>query len=143
MMFAGSFEPAYTLIISALPSLVQPMTNKRNAVVIQSHMQDIIGVSPSRGYLRFVATPEEDVAVGGKTVAGEIDEREKLAMKEKILDAGDLDVKPSKAKRLSIRVSFPRTRLDSANHLMFAGIEFFHIWTSDGGVHPAPTYTPG
>ncbi|KAI5917962.1 Tautomerase/MIF [Camillea tinctor] len=74
MMFAGSFEPAYTLTIYALPSLVQPTTNKRNAALIQRHLQESLRVMPSRGYIHFVATPEENVAVGGKTIAAEIDE---------------------------------------------------------------------
>ncbi|KAI1378199.1 Tautomerase/MIF [Hypoxylon crocopeplum] len=74
MMFGGSFDPAYTLTIHALPSLVQPTTNKRNAALIQRHIQETLGVMSSRGYVRFVATPEENVAIGGKTVATEIDE---------------------------------------------------------------------
>ncbi|ORY69914.1 Tautomerase/MIF superfamily [Pseudomassariella vexata] len=74
IMFGGSFEPAYTLTIFALPCSVQPITNKRNAALIQNHIQEFLGVPPSRGYVRFVATPEDSVACGGKTVAGELDE---------------------------------------------------------------------
>ncbi|KAI0598594.1 Tautomerase/MIF [Biscogniauxia sp. FL1348] len=74
MMFAGTFEPAYTLTIYALPSLVQPTTNKRNAALIQRHLQESLGVVPARGYIHFVATPEENVAIGGRTVAAEIEE---------------------------------------------------------------------
>lgn len=74
MMFGGSFDPAYTLTIHALPSLVQPTTNKRNAALIQKHIQDTLGVITSRGYVRFVATSEDNVAVGGKTIAAEINE---------------------------------------------------------------------
>ncbi|KAI1495761.1 Tautomerase/MIF [Biscogniauxia marginata] len=74
MMFAGSFDPAYTLTVYALPSLVQPITNKRNAALVQRHLQESLGVVPSRGYIHFVATPEENIAIGGKTVAAEIEE---------------------------------------------------------------------
>ncbi|KAI2623868.1 Tautomerase/MIF [Hypomontagnella submonticulosa] len=74
MMFGGSFDPAYTLTIHALPSLVQPTTNKRNAALIQQHIQETLGVIKSRGYVRFVATPEENVAVAGRTIAAEINE---------------------------------------------------------------------
>ncbi|KAI1393403.1 Tautomerase/MIF [Hypoxylon trugodes] len=74
MMFGGSFEPAYTLTIHAIPSLVQPTTNKRNAALIQRHIHETLGVVISRGYVRFVATPEENVANGGKTIAAEINE---------------------------------------------------------------------
>ncbi|KAI0180504.1 Tautomerase/MIF [Hypoxylon sp. FL1284] len=73
MMFGGTFDPAYTLTIHALPCLVQPTTNKRNAALIQQHMRETLGVVMSRGYVRFVATPEENMAVGGKTVAADID----------------------------------------------------------------------
>ncbi|KAI1777936.1 Tautomerase/MIF [Hypoxylon cercidicola] len=73
MLFGGSFDPAYTLTIHALPCLVQPTTNKRNAALIQQHIKDTLGVISSRGYVRFVATPEENIAVGGKTIAAEID----------------------------------------------------------------------
>lgn len=73
IMFGGTFEPAYTLTIHALPCLVQPTTNKRNAALIQHHIKDTLGVMPSRGYVHFVATPEDNVAVGGKTIAAEIE----------------------------------------------------------------------
>ncbi|KAI1465282.1 Tautomerase/MIF [Daldinia caldariorum] len=74
MMFGGSFDPAYTLTIHALACLVQPTTNKRNAALIQKHIQETLGVIASRGYVRFVATPEENVSVGGRTIAAEINE---------------------------------------------------------------------
>ena len=74
MMFGGSFDSAYTLTIHALPNLVMPTTNKRNAALIQKHVEESLGVKPSRGYVRFVATPEDTVATGGKTIAAEIEE---------------------------------------------------------------------
>ncbi|KAI1106260.1 Tautomerase/MIF [Jackrogersella minutella] len=74
MMFGGSFDPAYTLTIHALPNLVQPTTNKRNSALIQRHILETLGVVTSRGYVRFVATPEENVAHGGKTIAAQINE---------------------------------------------------------------------
>jgi hypothetical protein len=74
MLFAGSFEPAYAMCVYALPSQVQTTVNKRNAALIQRHMEESIGVPPSRGYLRFIAVPEENVAYNGKTTAAEITE---------------------------------------------------------------------
>ncbi|RYP09246.1 hypothetical protein DL765_008511 [Monosporascus sp. GIB2] len=74
MMFGGSFDSAYTLTIHALPSLIQPTTNKRNAALIQKHIEEALGVKPSRGYVRFVPTSEDSVAIGGKTIAGEIED---------------------------------------------------------------------
>lgn len=73
MLFGSTFDPAYTLTIHALPGLLQPATNKRNAVLIQQHLHETIGVVSTRGHVRFEATPEENVAIGGKTVAAEIE----------------------------------------------------------------------
>lgn len=73
----GSFDPAYVLNVSALPPLVQPATNKRNAALIQKHMEQALRVPSTRGIVRFVPVQEENVAWGGKTVAGRIDELEK------------------------------------------------------------------
>jgi hypothetical protein len=74
MLFAGTLEPACTLTIHALPSLVQPATNRRNAVLIQQHLHETLGVVSTRGYVRFEASPEENVALGGKTLAAEVEE---------------------------------------------------------------------
>lgn len=74
MMFGGSFDSAYTLTIHALPSLTQPTTNKRNAALLQRHLEEALGVKSARGYVRFVATPEDMVAVGGRTIAAEIED---------------------------------------------------------------------
>jgi len=56
---------------------LQPTTNKRNAALIQKHMEEAIGVAPSRGSVRFVPAAEENIACSGKTVAGEIDDLER------------------------------------------------------------------
>lgn len=74
MLFAGTLEPACTLTIHALPSLLQPATNKRNAALIQQYLYESLGIVSKRGYIRFEATTEENVAVGGKTLAAEVDE---------------------------------------------------------------------
>ncbi|KAK1239096.1 hypothetical protein MKX08_006157 [Trichoderma sp. CBMAI-0020] len=72
LFFGGSSHPAYTLTITALPSEVQPATNKRNTAVLQKHMETILCVPPSRGMVRFVPAAEECLAWGSKTVAGRI-----------------------------------------------------------------------
>lgn len=77
MLFGGSFDPAYVMSVMALPSQLLPTTNKRNAALIQKHMEEAIGVTPARGIVRFVPTGEENLACNGKTMAGEIDELEK------------------------------------------------------------------
>ncbi|KAK8066083.1 macrophage migration inhibitory factor [Apiospora hydei] len=113
IMFGGSFDPAYTLTIHALPSLVQPTTNKRNAALIQTHIQDTLGVPASRGYVRFEATPEANTAYGGKTVAGEMDDVDRNRK-----DGAAIDRTPSRAakstkKMLGVR-SLPGLRPSSA-----------------------------
>ncbi|KAK8136663.1 Macrophage migration inhibitory factor [Apiospora sp. TS-2023a] len=113
IMFGGSFDPAYTLTIHALPSLVQPTTNKRNAALMQTHIQDTLGVPASRGYVRFEATPEANMAYGGKTVAGEMDDIDRNQK-----DGAAIDRAPSRAatktkKMLGVR-SLPGLRPSSS-----------------------------
>ncbi|KAL9038454.1 MAG: hypothetical protein Q9214_005273 [Letrouitia sp. 1 TL-2023] len=73
LLFAGSFESAYLMTITALPSQIQPVTNKRNSALVQAFMADSLGVTPDRGVVRFVPVAEEDLATNGTTVLGEIE----------------------------------------------------------------------
>ncbi|KAI0199963.1 Tautomerase/MIF [Astrocystis sublimbata] len=73
MMFGSTFDPAYTLTIHALPDLLQPATNRRNANLTQRHLHETLGVVPVRGLVRFEATHEENVAIGGKTLGAEME----------------------------------------------------------------------
>ena len=77
MLFGGTFDPAYVISISALPSHLQPTTNKRNAALIQKHLEEAIGVGPSRGLLKFIPVAEDCLASGGTTVSGEMEMAEK------------------------------------------------------------------
>lgn len=70
MYLAGTFDPAYTLAVHALPSQVQTVTNKRNLMLIQSHLEMALKVAQARGVVRFVGVPEECLGCDGKTVAG-------------------------------------------------------------------------
>lgn len=79
MLFAGSFEPAYTLNVTALPSLVQPMTNRRNAALLARVLEDALGVPPSRGVIRFTAAPEDNYATDGNTYAGALADLERVS----------------------------------------------------------------
>lgn len=107
MLFGGNFDPAYVMSVFALPFELQPTTNKRNAALIQKYMEDDIGVPPSRGFLRFITTPEEHTAWKGKTLAGEIDDLEKEAPVGEETGAVRSDGRRTKSKRLSVRVSLP------------------------------------
>ncbi|KAF2431512.1 Tautomerase/MIF [Tothia fuscella] len=76
LMMGGSFEPAYILTITAIPSEVQPVTNKRNAYLMQHFVADTLHVSSSRGVVRFMEIPEERLATNGSTIAGDIERTE-------------------------------------------------------------------
>jgi hypothetical protein len=77
LLFAGTWDPAYIMTINALPCQLQPVTNKRNASLIAKNMDELLGVPPNRGLIKFVPIPEENLATDGKTVTMEIDELEK------------------------------------------------------------------
>ncbi|TGO20218.1 hypothetical protein BPAE_0322g00060 [Botrytis paeoniae] len=80
---AGTFEPAYIMTITGLPSQMQPTTNKRNASLLQNYMATTeLYVEPERGIIKFVPLAEENFATNGKTVAGEIEELEREVANE-------------------------------------------------------------
>ncbi|CAK7206422.1 hypothetical protein SEUCBS139899_009214 [Sporothrix eucalyptigena] len=79
MCFGGSFAPAYVMTVCALPAQLQPATNKRNAALIQRHMEETLGVPAARGHLQFVAVPEANLAYGGKTAVGHADDLAKAS----------------------------------------------------------------
>jgi hypothetical protein len=77
LLHGGSFDPAYTMTITALPSQVQPVTNKRNTMLLAKLLEESLGVPPSRGLIKFVGVQEENFAFNGKTAAAEIEDLEK------------------------------------------------------------------
>ncbi|RFU26208.1 hypothetical protein B7463_g10118, partial [Scytalidium lignicola] len=74
MVLGGNYDPAYAMNISALPSLVEANTNKKNAPLLQAAMKEALGVVPERGIIRFIPVPEENYAINGKTIAEEIED---------------------------------------------------------------------
>lgn len=106
MCFGGTFDPAYVMSVFALPSELQPTTNKRNAALIQRYMHESLGVPPSRGLLRFVPTAEENLAHNGRTTAGEIDESAKDPAGESSQDT-IASRRPKATKKLSVKVGQP------------------------------------
>ncbi|KAH8909970.1 Tautomerase/MIF [Coniochaeta sp. PMI_546] len=114
MVFGGTFDPAYVLSIFALPIQLQPTTNKRNAALIQKHLEEVLGVRPSRGFLRFIPTLEDNTARNGKTLAGEIDEVGKASAAEAAEEFASVQrIRPKPKSRLSVR-SFGTFRSSSA-----------------------------
>ncbi|RKF77860.1 putative mif domain-containing protein [Golovinomyces cichoracearum] len=76
VLFGGNFDPAYLLNITALPSQVLPITNRRNAALLAKSMEEALGISAERGIIKFTSIPEENLAHDGRTVAREIEELE-------------------------------------------------------------------
>lgn len=82
LLLGGSFEPTYILTINALPVQLQPTTNKRNAALVQTFMHESIGVTPDRGIVKFVAIQEENLAMNGTTILGDIERLERQQAEE-------------------------------------------------------------
>jgi hypothetical protein len=76
-LLGGSFDPAYTMTVTALPSHVQPVTNKRNTMLLAKLLEESLGVPPARGLIKFVGVQEENFAFNGKTTAAEIEDLER------------------------------------------------------------------
>lgn len=77
LALGGTFDPCYILSITTVPSQMGPTMNKRNAALIQSFMADILSVPPERGIVKFQPIPEENFAINGTTMLGEIERQEK------------------------------------------------------------------
>lgn len=73
LLLGATFEPAYVLTITAVPSELHPDFNRLNVAYIQSFMASILGVSPDRGIIRFEAVQEENLGINGTTVASVVD----------------------------------------------------------------------
>lgn len=99
LLFAGTFDSAYILTVTALPSQIQPTTNKRNAALIQNFMIDSLGVSPERGVVRFVGIPEEFLATNGMTVLGEIENLGKTSSEDSRTESSRLSTIRSRSRR--------------------------------------------
>ncbi|KAB5558021.1 Tautomerase/MIF superfamily [Coniochaeta sp. 2T2.1] len=122
-MFGGTFDPNYFASVYALPQQVQPTTNKRNAALMQKFLEEHLRVHPSRGYTRFVATAPENVARGGQTLVGELEEAAAgrmmngaaAAAAEGGEEVGGVRRRGSKVRsRLSVRGSLQAFRFPSA-----------------------------
>ncbi|PPJ53113.1 hypothetical protein CBER1_11628 [Cercospora berteroae] len=77
LAWGATFDPCYIITITAVPSQMGPTMNKRNAALIQSFLADILSVSPERGMIKFQPIPDENFAINGTTILGEIERQEK------------------------------------------------------------------
>ncbi|POS76494.1 MIF domain-containing protein [Diaporthe helianthi] len=102
IFFAGTFEPAYTLTLSALAPYIQPSTNQRNAYLLSEHLEEALGVPQPRGLIRFVAMQDENVALNGKTLAQSLDEEANGNGSMGVIDEGQ-PATFARRKRLSVK----------------------------------------
>ncbi|KAM3422587.1 hypothetical protein BST61_g78 [Cercospora zeina] len=77
LALGGTFDPCYIITITAVPSQMGPTMNKRNAALVQSFLADILSVSPERGIIKFQPIPDENFAINGTTILGDIERQEK------------------------------------------------------------------
>ena len=86
MFFAGSFDPAYILTISAPREVLYCSNNlvahRRNATQVMRHMEEALGVGCARGLVRFVPFPAEGLATGGDTLGAHVEGEVKRLGKE-------------------------------------------------------------
>lgn len=104
IFFAGTFEPAYIVTVSALASYFQPVTNRRNAYLLSEHLEEALGVSSPRGLIRFAALQEEDIALNGKTMAQVLEEDADVCGSMAVIDE-ERPASSARRKRLSVKVS--------------------------------------
>jgi hypothetical protein len=77
LLFGATHGPAYLLKVSALSFLIAPLTNLRNASLIQSTIHEIFGIPPDKGVVIFNPVGENNLATNGKTAKEEIDRLER------------------------------------------------------------------
>ncbi|KAM7221402.1 Tautomerase/MIF superfamily [Rhypophila decipiens] len=146
MLYAGSLDPAYIMSITALPSQLQPTTNKRNAALIQRHMEDVLGVAPSRGLLRFVPTNDEHLASNGNTVAGEIEEAEKsqgISLPTTGGDEGNSSLFRRKSRKLGVKVGYGPSHIsNSLTNFSQKSFPSFRQPNPSNRPQPQPELTP-
>lgn len=83
IMLAGSTESAYLLAITALPSEIVPIKNRRTTAIVQEHLSEVLLIPSNRGVIKFHAIREEEFATNGMTVQQEIEKIEQKAAEEK------------------------------------------------------------
>ncbi|ESZ93718.1 hypothetical protein SBOR_5903 [Sclerotinia borealis F-4128] len=131
---AGTFEPAYIMTITALPSQMQPVTNKRNTSLLQNYMATTeLYVEPERGIIKFVPLAEENFATNGRTVAGEIEELEREVAND---GSGSGRLQPPGTVKSKKRMSTKSTRSLKTKHMQTH--EEYTPSVSSGATPPLP-----
>lgn len=66
-------DPSYLIVVSALPGIFGPVTNKRLTYLIQSQMDEAFKIPPARGLIRFQKIKFENLATNGATAREEFE----------------------------------------------------------------------
>ncbi|KAJ5953750.1 hypothetical protein N7501_008029 [Penicillium viridicatum] len=78
VLFGNTSGSAYLLKITALSSLIGPLTNLRNTGLIQSTIQEMFGIAPDKGVVIYTPASEDNLATNGMTARSEIDRLERI-----------------------------------------------------------------
>ncbi|KAJ5945431.1 hypothetical protein N7516_005599 [Penicillium verrucosum] len=78
LIFGNTSGSAYLLKITALSSLIGPLTNLRNTGLIQSSIQEMFGIAPDKGVVIYTPASEDNLATNGMTARSEIDRLEQI-----------------------------------------------------------------
>jgi hypothetical protein len=82
LLLGSSSEPAYLMTVSGLSHPVAPVTNIRNSFFIQLAVDKILHIPASRGVIKYHSLAEENFAVNGVTMMGEIERLERESQEE-------------------------------------------------------------
>ncbi|KAF9249772.1 hypothetical protein DTO027I6_9933 [Penicillium roqueforti] len=78
LLFGTTSGSAYLLKVTALSSLIGPLTNLRNTGLIQSIIQEMFGIAPDKGVVIYMPASEDNIATNGTTARSEIDRLERI-----------------------------------------------------------------
>ena len=78
LIFGSTYGSAYLLKITALSSLIGPLTNVRNTSLIQSTVQELFGIAPDKGVVVYNPASEDNIATNGTTARSEMDRLERI-----------------------------------------------------------------
>lgn len=112
VLLGGSFEPAYIMTVTALPTQLKPTTNNHNAALLQTFMAKALNVLPERGIIRFVPILAEHLASNGKTIQGELERLQR----EDTIGAGR-NTQQVASKKASRRLDILRSKSSKVNNL--------------------------
>lgn len=73
LLFGGSFEPAYLLSVTALPSEIAPSKNKRTTALLQEFLRESTGIAANRGVIRFTPIDESNLGTNGLTALAQME----------------------------------------------------------------------